>query len=234
MTRALSRPSLLTTTTMSSKAVAASDLNPRTKHYEFLGPPGALAITIGVPAMTYALYFGCSENHGGCPPPIDTSLILDSLSDLSWWKGLWDTQAAIAYFAWYAFVVVAWLILPGDWVDGVPMRNGVTKKYKINGAWQMSPPRGVWTDGHVAFSTALLTFGVVAGVIYRYGPQPLTFIYEHWVGLVTASIVMSVVQALWCYLSSFRQGALLALGGNSGNPIYDVRILCACGVDVGN
>ena len=99
---------------MSSKAVAASDLNPRTKHYEFLGPPGALAITIGVPAMTYALYFGCSENHGGCPPPIDTSLILDSLSDLSWWKGLWDTQAAIAYFAWYAFVVVAWLILPGD------------------------------------------------------------------------------------------------------------------------
>ena len=52
----------------------------------------------------------------------------------SWWKGLWDTQAAIAYFAWYAFVVVAWLILPGDWVNGVPMRNGVTKKYKINGA----------------------------------------------------------------------------------------------------
>ncbi|RPD62491.1 ERG4/ERG24 ergosterol biosynthesis protein [Lentinus tigrinus ALCF2SS1-7] len=191
----------------SSKAVAAADLNPRTKHYEFLGPPGALAITIGVPTMTYALYFGCSESHGGCPPPIDTAVILDSLSDPSWWKGLWDTQAAIAYFAWYAFVVVAWLILPGDWVDGVPMRNGVTKKYKIN-----------------AFSTALLTFGVVAGVIYRYGPQPLTFIYDHWIGLVTASILMAVVQALYCYLSSFRNGKLLALGGNSGNPIYDFYI----------
>ncbi|RDX53386.1 ERG4/ERG24 ergosterol biosynthesis protein [Lentinus brumalis] len=192
---------------MSSSSKAASDLNPRTTHYEFLGPPGALAITIGVPAMTYALYFGCSESHGGCPPPIDTALILDSLSDPSWWKGLWDTQAALAYLAWYAFIVVAWVILPGDWVDGVPMRNGETKKYKIN-----------------AFSTALLTFGVVAGVIYRYGPEPLTFIYDHWLGLVTASILMAVVQGLGCYLASFRKGALLALGGNSGNPIYDFYI----------
>ena len=104
------------------------------------------------------------------------------------------------------------------------MRNGVTKKYKINGAWQMSPPRGVWTDGHVAFSTALLTFGVVAGVIYRYGPQPLTFIYEHWVGLTTASLAMSVFQALYCYSSSYVGDKLLALGGNTGNPIYDVRL----------
>ncbi|TFK93060.1 ERG4/ERG24 ergosterol biosynthesis protein [Polyporus arcularius HHB13444] len=192
---------------MSSSSKAASDLNPRTTHYEFLGPPGALAITIGVPAMTYALYFGCSESHGGCPPPIDTALILDSLSNPSWWKGLWDTKAALAYLAWYAFIVVAWVILPGDWVDGVPMRNGVTKKYKIN-----------------AFSTALLTFGVVAGVIYRYGPEPLTFIYDHWLGLVTASILMAVVQGLGCYLASFRKGALLALGGNSGNPIYDFYI----------
>ena len=80
----------------------------------------------------------------------------------------------------------------------------------------------------------LLVLGLAAGIIYRDGPGPLTFIYEHWVGLVTASIVMSVVQALWCYLSSFRQGALLALGGNSGNPIYDVSLLCVYGVDVGN
>ncbi len=129
---------------MSSSSKAASDLNPRTTHYEFLGPPGALAITIGVPAMTYALYFGCSESHGGCPPPIDTALILDSLSDPSWWKGLWDTQAALAYLAWYAFIVVAWVILPGDWVDGVPMRNGETKKYKINGASHMLLLRYWW------------------------------------------------------------------------------------------
>ena len=117
----------------SSSSKAASDLNPRTKHYEFLGPPGALAISIGVPTMTYALYFGCSEQTGGCPPPIDTGVVIDTLSDPSWWKSLWDTEATIAYLAWYAFTVVAWFILPGDWVEGIPMRNGQTKKYKING-----------------------------------------------------------------------------------------------------
>lgn len=69
----------------------------------------------------------------------------------------------------------------------------------------------------------LLVLGLVIGTIYREGPQPLTFIYEHWAGLITASILMSVVQGIAVYAASFRPGALLALGGNSGNPIYDVR-----------
>ena len=117
-----------------SSSKSAADLNPRTTHYEFLGPPGALAISVGVPAMAYTLYFGCSEHAGGCPPPIDTAIVVDTLSNWAWWKGLWDTEAAIAYLAWYAFIVVAWAILPGDWVDGTVLRNGQTKKYKINGA----------------------------------------------------------------------------------------------------
>ena len=62
----------------------------------------------------------------------------------------------------------------------------------------------------------------MTGLIYRFGPASFTLIYEKWVGFVTASVLMSVGQALGCYLNSFRQGRLLALGGNSGNPIYDV------------
>lgn len=68
----------------------------------------------------------------------------------------------------------------------------------------------------------LLVLGLVIGTIYREGPQPLTFIYEHWTGLITASLLMSVVQGIAVYAASFRPRALLALGGNSGNPIYDV------------
>ena len=71
----------------------------------------------------------------------------------------------------------------------------------------------------------LLVLGLAAGIIYRDGPGPLTFIYEHWVGLQTSAILMALVQACWCYASSFRSGALLALGGNSGNFIYDVRLV---------
>ena len=65
--------------------------------------------------------------------------------------------------------------------------------------------------------------GFTVGYIYRFGPQSFTFIYEHWVGLITASLAMSFAQALYCYVASYVGNKLLALGGNSGNPIYDVR-----------
>ncbi|KAH9942899.1 ERG4/ERG24 ergosterol biosynthesis protein [Amylocystis lapponica] len=184
-----------------------SELNPRTKSYEFFGPPGALFVTLSVPTTLYALYYGCSEETGGCPPPLSTQVVVDALSSWDWWKSLWDTEAALIYLAWYAYCVVAWFVLPGDWVEGAQLRTGGKKKYKIN-----------------AFSTFLLTLGLTAGYIWQYGPQSFTFIYDKWIGFVTASILMSVVQGLACYVASFRSGALLALGGNSGNPIYDFFI----------
>lgn len=110
-----------------------SELNPTTTSYEFLGPPGAFFVTIGVPIMTYALYFGCSEATGGCPPPVSIPTVTDALQSWSWWASLWDTEAALAYLAWYAFCVVAWAVLPGDWVEGTQLRNGKKQKYKING-----------------------------------------------------------------------------------------------------
>ncbi|KAI6037960.1 ergosterol biosynthesis ERG4/ERG24 [Pisolithus marmoratus] len=194
---------------MSSKPRPDDPLNPRTTTYEFLGPPGAFLVTIGVPAMSYALYFGCSETSGGCPPSLDIipTRIAAAVTDKAWWMGLWDTQAFFMYVAWYMFCVVAWAVLPGDWIEGVQLRTGGKKQYKIN-----------------AFSTFLLTLGITTGYIMRFGPQSFTFIYHKWVGFITAALVMSVVQALAVYVASFRKGALLAVGGNSGNPIYDFFI----------
>ncbi|KAI5119289.1 hypothetical protein M0805_008068 [Coniferiporia weirii] len=191
----------------SKKSMAA--LNPRTTSYEFLGPPGALFVTVSVPFFTYALFFACSETSGGCPPPMSDMLdgFNKSVTDIHWWKGLWDTEASLMYLGWYAFCVVAWFVLPGDWVEGAPMRTGEKKKYKIN-----------------AFSTLLLMLGLAVGNIYRFGPESFTFLYEKWVGFVTASVLMSVAQALYCYISSFYGAKLLALGGNSGNFIYDFFI----------
>ncbi|KAI8446042.1 hypothetical protein BY996DRAFT_4596521, partial [Phakopsora pachyrhizi] len=34
-------------------------------------------------------------------------------------------------------------------------------------------------------------------------------------------LIISILQATYCYWSSFRTGKLLALGGNSGNFLYD-------------
>jgi len=184
-------------------------LNPRTTSYEFFGPPGALFITLAVPITTYALYFSCSEQTGGCPP-IPASIvpnIVDSLGDPKWWKSLWDTQATIMYFVWYAFCVISWKVLPGDWVEGVTLRTGNKLKYKIN-----------------AFSTFLFALGLASGVIMTFGPESFTFFYHKWVGFVTAAVLMSVLQGLVCYAASFRSAALLALGGNTGNQVYDFFI----------
>ncbi|KAN0079912.1 Ergosterol biosynthesis ERG4/ERG24 [Tylopilus felleus] len=198
---------------MSSTKSENDLLNPRTTTYEFMGPPGALLISLGVPIMTYLLYFGCSESAGACPPSyvFSPSLLAahvqEAVTSNQWWISLWDTEAALLYLAWYAFCVIAWAVLPGDWVEGVTMRNGQKKKYKIN-----------------AFSTLLLTLGITTGYIIRYGPESFTFLYDKWLGFLTASLIMSIVQGVAVYASSFRAGALLALGGNSGNPIYDFYI----------
>lgn len=120
-----------------SKSEPPTELNPRTTTKHFAGVPGALVITLGVPFVTYALYFGCNETKNGvsCPPILNTipDRLKASVSSPDFWKSLWDTEAAILYTAWYAFCVVAWAILPGDSVEGVTMRNGEKKKYKING-----------------------------------------------------------------------------------------------------
>jgi len=188
---------------------STNELNPRTTHYEFAGPPGALFVTLSVPITTYALYYTCSETSGGCPPPLSSlpTTFTQAVTSVDWWKSLWDTQAFLVYLAWWAFCVVAWFVLPGDWVEGTTMRNGRKLKYKIN-----------------AFSTFLLTLGLALGVILRFGPSSLTFIYEHWIGLVTSSVVFATVQALAVYLASFQGEKLLALGGNTGNAIYDFYI----------
>ncbi|KIP08980.1 hypothetical protein PHLGIDRAFT_68417 [Phlebiopsis gigantea 11061_1 CR5-6] len=184
-------------------------MNPRTTSYEFLGPVGTLFITLAVPATTYALSFGCSEHSGGCPPLLATiwPSVKTSMQDPEWWKSLWDRDAALLYLAWYVYCVACWLLLPGDWVEGTTIRDGTKKKYKIN-----------------AFSTFLFTMGITAGWIMRFGPQSFTFIYEKWVGLMTASLIMSVLQGLYCYALSYYGEKVLALGGNSGNPFYDFFI----------
>ena len=74
----------------------------------------------------------------------------------------------------------------------------------------------------------LLALGLAGGYIFAFGPQSFTFLYEKWVGFVTASVLMSVLQALYVYWASHRGEKQLALGGNSGNPIYDVSLFRIC------
>ncbi|KAF9269087.1 ERG4/ERG24 ergosterol biosynthesis protein [Marasmius fiardii PR-910] len=192
---------------MAESKTSNSELNPRTTEYDFNGPFGALAVTILVPIIVYSLYFGCAEETGGCSPKLRLDSIREALIDpRCWWK-LWDTEAAIFYLVWYAFCVLCWIILPGGWVKGTVLRDGSVKEYKING-----------------LSTFMLAVALAIGSIRKFGPDSFTFLYHKWVGLLTAALLMSIVQSIYVYAASFVPGKLLALGGNSGNVIYDFFI----------
>lgn len=70
-----------------------------------------------------------------------------------------------------------------------------------------------------------MALAVVAVYIAMYGPASFTFFYDHWVGLLSAALVNSLVQATYVYAASFCGPKLLSLGGNSGNVVFDVRLL---------
>ncbi|KAH8930127.1 ERG4/ERG24 ergosterol biosynthesis protein [Atractiella rhizophila] len=183
------------------------EAQPRSHHYEFLGPPGAFFITLTVPIFTYLFAIFCNE--GGCPArPLDKFLAND------FWRiateaNYVDLKAWGVYAAWYAWTVLCWAILPGEWYEGVLLRDGKTKlQYKIN-----------------AFSTFIATLLLASGIYLWQGHQPFLFIYEHWFGLATAALLNSILQASYVYLMSFTsKDEMLALGGNTGSVIYDFFI----------
>lgn len=123
-----------------SLARTDGELNPRSTSYEFGGPLGTATIILIVPVLVYSLYFGCSDQNG-CPPLFTSIKNLDvsTLGNPNFWKSLWDTEAMLVYLAWYTFCVVSWAVLPGDWVEGLPLRNGQRIEYKINGKYSPFP-----------------------------------------------------------------------------------------------
>lgn len=118
-----------------AKTNGVHTLNPRTQHYEFLGVPGALLISTLTPFLSFAFSYACSERAGGCPKSYSAlpAQFIESVQDVEWWKAQWDQEGFLVYFGWYAFCVLSWAILPGDWVEGLPTRTGQKIKYKING-----------------------------------------------------------------------------------------------------
>lgn len=208
-----------TTVTLPAKAKTYAELNPRLKPTEFFGPLGTAAVTFGTPVIAYLLYFGCNEVTGCSLPPVaGWSSVASRIGDWPSVAGqFWDWKAAGVYLAWYAWCVLCWAVLPGDWIEGTLLRDGTRKQYKMNGGWDTCfLTLGVWT--------MLLTFGITAGVIARPGGkgiEAMTYLYDHWVPLVSAALVMATAQAVWVYAYSFFNGELLALQGNTGYVIYD-------------
>lgn len=164
----------------------------KTTTYEFFGPVGAVTLTIMLPLTIIGLYVVCGA--GSC----DIRIPL-----FPCWSEFWHPHAYSIFVLWFLFHALIYLSPLGETVEGSTLRDGSKLKYKINGLY-------AYVISHVLFA-----------VCYFYFKLPVSFVYDHYLAFAMAATVLSFALAVYLYLKSFSPGAMLALGGNSGNIVYD-------------
>lgn len=184
-------------------------LNPKTKNPEFGGWPGALAVSIGLPLLCNVLYFTCNDQ--GCPASwTSLSTYKDMLTPgNALYRPLISVHAIGVYLAWFLSLAFLDRVVPGEVVDGVLMRDGKRLKYIFNGKIVMV----------ILFSLLSARFVMTNGAM----PE-LVYVYDHLLELLNASLLCSVIGSTLLYISPYffyKEEPLLALGGNTGNPVFD-------------
>ncbi|KAJ2665870.1 erg24, C-14 sterol reductase [Coemansia sp. RSA 1199] len=186
---------------------SAQTLNPRTVHREFFGAPGALAVMTGTVSVVFVWYFSCNP-HVGCRLPTTHEQWSHILRGAFNYHDYLSSTALAAYTMWWTWLAFLYFVLPASVIQGVELRDGSRLKYPING-----------------LSSFVVTL-VVALVAYtQWGTEPFVWIADHYFHLAVSSLLFATTQALFVYTYSFRRSSvMLALAGNSGNPIYDFFI----------
>ncbi|XP_066507834.1 delta(14)-sterol reductase TM7SF2 isoform X2 [Hoplias malabaricus] len=161
---------------------------------EFGGTLGAGSIPVFLPLLVLYLLSVCRSPSGALqqwPPPLPHSSFL------------WDPVATVIVVGWIGFQSALYLLPWGQVSEGLPLRDGSRLKYPINGF-------------HALCATAvLLCVCVCLGM-------PLGFLFDLMLPLATSAITVSFILSFYLYLRSFcARDTHLALGGNTGNPLYD-------------
>ncbi|EGV60758.1 erg24, C-14 sterol reductase [Yamadazyma tenuis] len=186
-------------------------LNPQTTDIQFNGSVGAVAISLGLPALLTV--FGIVLNSqspfkSGIPFPFDWSF--DRIANAAFDKNTW-----IAYTTYFFGFVVLDQLVPGKYIKGVVLRDKTQLTYKING---------------LNFILVIVT--VLLARLYALGSLPeLEFIYEHQLELTLTCCLFSFALAVFVYIYSFfplktpnglgTNDRILAEPGNSGRVVYD-------------
>ncbi|AGO11131.1 AaceriAFR346Wp [[Ashbya] aceris (nom. inval.)] len=196
--------------------MSEAPLNPRTRSYEFYGVPGVLAISVGLPVLTIVLNQLIRPDY----------YIVGAFSNFHWeqvWNHLkpfsyyvYNSELWTYYLAWLFVLAFLDVTLPGRKMSGVVLRDGSQLEYKVNG---------------VSMVSALVLILCVRWNVTRGDMPELQYIYEHHTDICIITVLFSFVLATLTYICSFlpqlrqnKRGTkerILALGGNTGNPIYD-------------
>ncbi|CAG8439121.1 14822_t:CDS:2 [Cetraspora pellucida] len=186
-----------------------SVLNQKTTKYEFLGPIGAFLMITVLPILVYVLHLSCQfDGHPSRELIVYLSDInnLKTLFTLSNIFSLFDPTAFLAYIIYLAYLIVIFYLIPGRWVEGTQLRDGTKLKYKENGFYNLT-----------------LTLFIILIILSTKGHEPFLFIDHHFIGLITASTIVSFALSFYVYLASFQEGKLLALELNPRIGSFDIK-----------
>ena len=153
----------------------------------------------------YFLLFSCAglekggKNYCVAGPQSLPELLDLQLPPLREW---WSFEAIGVFLAWFAFQVALERLLPGEVVEGVELKNGERLKYRLNGHLSF------WIS-FVVLGYGLPTLTEDGGVTM--GMFPLSWLYDHYLQLLTASVAFSFVLSTYLYVTSFSSGKLLAV-----------------------
>eukprot|EP00062_Callorhinchus_milii_P013085 gi/632960809/ref/XP_007896410.1/ PREDICTED: lamin-B receptor [Callorhinchus milii] len=170
---------------------------PQTQELEFGGRIGAFFMVFLLPATVFILLLMCGQEDSSIlsfppqVPPLET---------------LWACTALGIFVLWFLFQALLYLLPIGKIVEGIPLPNGKTLKYRIN-----------------AFYAFLLSAAAVGAALYN--GVNLSYIHANLLQVAISAMVFSLLLSVYLYLRSWRVPTdELAPGGNSGSFIYDFFI----------
>uniref|UniRef100_A0A671X6X2 Delta(14)-sterol reductase LBR n=1 Tax=Sparus aurata TaxID=8175 RepID=A0A671X6X2_SPAAU len=157
-------------------------------------PPGAYFWLLFLPAwVLFVVLQGDLEDPSlvNFPPPLPPL------------EEFWDAQALGFVILWVLLQALLYILPFGKLSEGMPLSSGERLKYRTNGFFA-------------------ITVSALAAAAAVYLGVDLTYIHSHFLQLATATFLISVLLSAYLYVHScYAEPAQLALGGNSGNVVYD-------------
>lgn len=177
-------------------------------HYEFGGPVGAFGTMVFLPIVVYGLVFLCGPSECVGLSTLYAKLASWTAPTVDDVLGYFDLTAFLVVLGWFAFHVILERTMPCVVAEGVKLRDGSKLKYRIN--------------AHLVFWISLgCSIWVFPKIIPGFS---LAYCYDNYLQLATAACVFSFALSFYLYFTSFGEDKMLALGGNTGNALYDFFI----------
>lgn len=194
-------------------------LNPKTTQKEFGGDLGAIAITIGLPALTVVFYLLCNTDYviGSSYSSVYSAVKLQ-VNHINWIQDVflnfkvWDF-----YLKWFFGLMLLDILVPGKHLKGIKLRDNTQLDYKING-----------------LNLLVVLCSVFAVRIYRsdnYFLPELEFIYNNFLSLAIVSICFSFILSNFLFIYSYfplktlngfkTNERILSINGNSSSVFYN-------------